>query len=293
MCGASNEIRKLLEGDDGPHLYVSGTVSNQGRFYERFDAVVLLSAPANVLLTRIETRSTNAYGKTAAQRELLLRDLADAEPRLRRTCTHEIDATQPVTDVVTQLTERVRTRSTGAHRCEPIRLRRSPRPRRLPHPTARSRLRTTVADRRGMDRDTARRQSHTPGTQRPRSMVRRNHTRGRHPPPAVPRTELVERARATLAPILVPKIHWTELKRFDDEPAQPPVVLPQSIVALVQPLPHSAEDEPRHVALVMRDGRILENVELSPSGAIVISINDDARFTLEPGQVADVLERAR
>jgi hypothetical protein len=43
----------------------------------------------------------------------------------------------------------------------------------------------------------------------------------------------------------------------------------------------------------MRDGRILENVELSPSGAIVISINDDARFTLEPGQVADVLERAR
>jgi hypothetical protein len=108
-----------------------------------------------------------------------------------------------------------------------------------------------------------------------------------------PRTELVERARATLAPILVPKIHWTELKRFDDEPAQPPVVLPQSIVALVQPLPHSAEDEPRHVALVMRDGRILENVELSPSGAIVISINDDARFTLEPGQVADVLERAR
>ncbi len=68
-CGASNEIRKLLEGDDGPHLYVSGTVSNQGRFYERFDAVVLLSAPANVLLTRIETRSTNAYGKTAAQRE--------------------------------------------------------------------------------------------------------------------------------------------------------------------------------------------------------------------------------
>jgi broad-specificity NMP kinase len=56
-------IAELLACDKGPSLYVSGTVSNQGRFYERFDAVVLLSAPANVLLGRIETRSTNPYGR--------------------------------------------------------------------------------------------------------------------------------------------------------------------------------------------------------------------------------------
>jgi shikimate kinase len=84
-------------------LYVSGTVSNQGGFYDRFDAVVLLSAPANVLLSRIDTRTTNPYGKTAAQRELVLRHLAEVEPLLRRTCTHEIDATQPLADVVAQL----------------------------------------------------------------------------------------------------------------------------------------------------------------------------------------------
>ena len=98
-------IAELLAGEEGPSLYVSGTVSNQGRFYERFDAVVLLSAPANVLIGRIETRSTNPYGKTAAQRELVLRDLAEVEPRIRRTCTHEIDATQPLEDVVNQLAE--------------------------------------------------------------------------------------------------------------------------------------------------------------------------------------------
>jgi len=38
---------------------MSGTVSNQGRFYDRFDAVVLLHAPANVLLDRISSRTTN------------------------------------------------------------------------------------------------------------------------------------------------------------------------------------------------------------------------------------------
>jgi dephospho-CoA kinase len=98
-------IAELLADDEGPSLYVSGTVSNQGRFYHRFDAIVLLSAPANVLLSRIDTRTTNRYGKTAAQRELVLRDLAEAEPHIRRTCTHEIDATQPLVDVVTQLAD--------------------------------------------------------------------------------------------------------------------------------------------------------------------------------------------
>jgi dephospho-CoA kinase len=98
-------MAELLADGEGPSLYVSGTVSNQGRFYHRFDAIVLLSAPADILLSRIETRTTNPYGKTSEQRELVLRDLAEAEPRIRLTCTHEIDATQPLADVVTQLAE--------------------------------------------------------------------------------------------------------------------------------------------------------------------------------------------
>jgi adenylate kinase family enzyme len=98
-----DRIAELLSGEDGPPLYVSGTVSNQGRFYPRFDAVVLLSAPAEVLLNRIDSRRTNPYGKTPGQRRLVLRHLAEVEPLLRRTCTHEIDATQPLSTVVDQL----------------------------------------------------------------------------------------------------------------------------------------------------------------------------------------------
>jgi len=98
-------IAELLAGEEGPTLYVSGTVSNQRRFYTHFDAVVLLSAPADVLLSRIAARTNNPYGKSAAQRELVLRDLAETEPRIRRTCTHEIDATQPLAAVVAQLAE--------------------------------------------------------------------------------------------------------------------------------------------------------------------------------------------
>jgi shikimate kinase len=98
-----DRIAELLARDTGPSLYVSGTVSNQGRFYSRFDAVVLLSAPAEVLLRRIESRTTNAYGKTREERDLILCHLAEVEPLLRKTCTHEIDATQPLATVVEQL----------------------------------------------------------------------------------------------------------------------------------------------------------------------------------------------
>lgn len=100
-----DRIDELLSHQGDRTLYVSGTVSNQGRFYPRFDAIVLLAAPAEVLLSRIESRTTNAYGKTPEQRELVLRHLAEVEPLLRRTCTHEIDASQPLAAVVEQLIE--------------------------------------------------------------------------------------------------------------------------------------------------------------------------------------------
>jgi adenylate kinase family enzyme len=100
-----DRMAELLSRDEGPTLYVSGAVSNQGRFYPRFDAVVLLSAPAEVLLHRIDSRTTNPYGKTAEDRELVLRQLEEVEPLLRATCTHEIDATQPVDLVLQRLVE--------------------------------------------------------------------------------------------------------------------------------------------------------------------------------------------
>ena len=100
-----DRIAELLSVDEEPTLYVSGTVSNQGRFYARFDAIVLLSAPAEVLLRRINSRSTNPYGKTAEERELILHHLAEVEPLLRATCTHEIDATRPIGEVVARLVE--------------------------------------------------------------------------------------------------------------------------------------------------------------------------------------------
>jgi shikimate kinase len=96
-------IEDLLAREDRSTLFVSGTVSNQGRFYPRFHAVVLLSAPIDVLLGRIAARTNNPFGKSAAERNLIRRHVAEVEPLLRATCTDEIDATQPIEDVVARL----------------------------------------------------------------------------------------------------------------------------------------------------------------------------------------------
>ncbi len=89
-------IAELLAGHDGGHLFVAGCRTNQGRFYDRFDEVVLLSAPVETLLARIDERRDNPYGKSAAERELVLRHLEQVEPLLRATATAELDATAPL-----------------------------------------------------------------------------------------------------------------------------------------------------------------------------------------------------
>jgi broad-specificity NMP kinase len=96
-------IAELLARKREVPLFVSGTVSNQGRFYPQFDAVVLLSAPADVLLQRIASRTTNDYGKNDEERKLVLEHIAEVEPLLRATCTHEIDANRSLDRVVEEL----------------------------------------------------------------------------------------------------------------------------------------------------------------------------------------------
>ena len=64
---------------------------------------MLLSAPAEVLLDRIAGRTTNDYGKSAEERDLILEHLAEVEPLLRATCTHELDASRPLPEVVDDL----------------------------------------------------------------------------------------------------------------------------------------------------------------------------------------------
>ncbi|WP_433789030.1 AAA family ATPase [Actinoplanes sp. CA-252034] len=86
----------LLSAHDD--LIVSGTVDNQGRFYDRFHHVVLLSAPLPVLLRRVTDRA-NPYGRTPGQRAEIAEYVRTVEPLLRRGATVELDGRRPVADL--------------------------------------------------------------------------------------------------------------------------------------------------------------------------------------------------
>jgi broad-specificity NMP kinase len=87
-------IAALLQRERTGPLFVSGCVSNQGKFYPLFDQIVLLSAPLEVMLERIATRSNNAYGKSAAERAEILGNLEFVEPLLRAGCDIEFDTSK-------------------------------------------------------------------------------------------------------------------------------------------------------------------------------------------------------
>jgi len=92
-------VEAMLATYDGRSLVLAGCASNQGRFYDRLSAVVLLSVPADVLRARVATRDTNDFGKTPEELDRILGDLAEVEPLLRATSTFELDATAPVADL--------------------------------------------------------------------------------------------------------------------------------------------------------------------------------------------------
>ncbi|WP_246670005.1 ATP-binding protein [Arthrobacter zhaoguopingii] len=80
-------------------VVISGTVENQGRFYNRFEAVVLLSAPVEVLIERVSTRTSNPYGNVETEQSVIRQQVLDVEPLLRQGATLELDGRRPLSEL--------------------------------------------------------------------------------------------------------------------------------------------------------------------------------------------------
>lgn len=93
-------VAELLATEDADVLFVAGCEENQVAFHPRFDVIILLSAPADILALRLASRTGNPYGKSPADLARVLADLTAVEPRLREAADHEIRTTIPLADVV-------------------------------------------------------------------------------------------------------------------------------------------------------------------------------------------------
>jgi dephospho-CoA kinase len=100
-----DRIRSLLDEEDADALFVSACVSNQGKFYDRFDKVILLSAPESITVQRLADRTDNPYGKRPEEIADVLRYKATVEPMLRKAASAEIDTSMPLAEVVSKVLE--------------------------------------------------------------------------------------------------------------------------------------------------------------------------------------------
>ena len=100
-------VEKALSNAGALPLFISGCAENQVKFYPQFTDVVLLSAPRDIILNRLLTRTNGSYGKTTAEREEVIRNMDEIEPLLRRGASYEIDTSAALKEVVEQILERV------------------------------------------------------------------------------------------------------------------------------------------------------------------------------------------
>ena len=102
-----DRIEEILSADQGDVIFISGTCRNQVKFYTWFDHIVLLTAPASVLVERLTRRTNNPYGKAPEEMAETLRFVETVEPLLRKAATLELDATASLEAIVEAILEHI------------------------------------------------------------------------------------------------------------------------------------------------------------------------------------------
>lgn len=94
-----DRIAALLAAERAGPLFLAGCAANMGRFLPQFDRVILLRAPAAIIVERLAARTGNDYGKGPGETERVLGLIQTVEPLLRRIATHEIDTAASLDEV--------------------------------------------------------------------------------------------------------------------------------------------------------------------------------------------------
>jgi dephospho-CoA kinase len=98
-----DRLRQLLATEDVDVLFVVGSDDAQGMFYPDFDHIVLLSAPREVVVERLASRTNNRFGKRPDELAKILADMEKYEPMMRRSATYEIDTSKSLDRVIDEI----------------------------------------------------------------------------------------------------------------------------------------------------------------------------------------------
>jgi hypothetical protein len=94
-------VQQLLDDHRDDLLFFAGCSDEQTEF--SFDHTVLLTAPVDVIVGRLRTRSTNPYGKSPGEIDRVLAEIPWVLPLLRKSAEVIVETTVPVTNVADAL----------------------------------------------------------------------------------------------------------------------------------------------------------------------------------------------
>lgn len=100
-------ISRLLDAHESTHLFVDGCRPNQGKFYDRFDHIVVLTAPLETMLERVSMRTNNPFGGLTSERQQISNDKQEFEPLLLSRADLVIDTSLTSPEVVADRLERL------------------------------------------------------------------------------------------------------------------------------------------------------------------------------------------
>lgn len=97
-----SELVSWIEDQNARNVILAGCESNQGELYPHLDDVIVLTAPLEVMRTRILERA-NPYGKSEDEWQQIEKDVLNVEPLLKEHCSYVYDTEKPLTEVLEEI----------------------------------------------------------------------------------------------------------------------------------------------------------------------------------------------
>lgn len=107
MAIKANEVEKLKQRSEGQTVFLCGTVPNEDEVWNYFDNTFCLILDDSTLKHRLQTRTSNNYGKSPEELQKILEWNKDAEKNYRLFGSMIIDASQPIEQVVDTILESI------------------------------------------------------------------------------------------------------------------------------------------------------------------------------------------
>lgn len=100
-------LEHIFKEHDNEAVFICSITANQSKYYDQFDKIFLLKADDKTIATRLHMRTNSDFGKHPVDMHRVLSGRADFDESVKTAGAVEIDSTQPLGKVVSQILDHV------------------------------------------------------------------------------------------------------------------------------------------------------------------------------------------